>query len=162
MNFENLNHKEKIMEILNGTKIDRKWFYYLRDMNNHPVITVCLMRDLNGLYHRGISICSKIERPIKQQGRERAIKRALEAMKYKEDTRKINRLCAILRVEETTDSSTDEFPKELDINTGKEYMFKSYYDTELTPLEKKLTSRVMVEKEDQQPTILQKIRKFFK
>jgi len=59
-------------------------YYYIRDKNNHPIITVCLLEN-NGDISRGIAVCSKQESPWKNYGRALAFKRARKAIKAQQD-----------------------------------------------------------------------------
>ncbi len=57
----------------------REYYYYLRDEDNHPRITVCRI-ETSGAFHRGISLCSFDEKEIdKGYGRRKARSRALRA-----------------------------------------------------------------------------------
>jgi hypothetical protein len=66
-------------------------FYYLRDPENKPIVTVCLLLDVqDGSYDdtiwmkthvaRGIAICSNLDAPNKKVGRAIAKGRALKAL----------------------------------------------------------------------------------
>ena len=59
-------------------------YYYIRDKENHPIITVCLMTD-NKKTSRGIAVCSKQESPDKAYGKALAFKRAKKAMKAQDN-----------------------------------------------------------------------------
>lgn len=54
-------------------------YYYLRDECNNPRVTVCVFKDVEGNYHRGISICSFKDGISKPYGKEKAFRRALKA-----------------------------------------------------------------------------------
>lgn len=43
------------------------WFYYLRDQQNRPLVTVCLLRDSNKKVYRGMAICGPKDNPNKKQ-----------------------------------------------------------------------------------------------
>ena len=58
----------------------RTYFYYLRDKNKRPLVTVCL-HCIDDKYYRGVSICSPKDSPIKRVGRNIAFGRALQAVK---------------------------------------------------------------------------------
>ena len=59
-----------------------EYIYYVRDKHNRPMITVCLMRDKDGHFARGIAICSLQETgPNKAIGRMYARGRAKRAFK---------------------------------------------------------------------------------
>jgi len=108
--------------------------YYLKDEDGNIVVSVCVVKDDNGIYKRGIAICSKHDNPVKNFGRRLALKRALNAQKYSLRENNIldystyNRLAKKLMVEH------DRFdPKILN--------FKSAYDCQLTEYEKYLFER---------------------
>ena len=71
----------------------KKRFYYLRDKNNAPVITVCLLV-VDGFREiaRGVSICSKDDQPNKKIGRKIALARARKAMGIKSNTSVIRKI----------------------------------------------------------------------
>ena len=59
-----------------------EYIYYIRDNYNRPMVTVCLIRDENNRYARGVAICSLKETgPDKKVGRMYARGRALRAFK---------------------------------------------------------------------------------
>jgi len=53
-------------------------FYYKRDADNRPLVTVCLIHGSNGI-GRGVAVCSPNDIPNKKIGREYAKRRALKA-----------------------------------------------------------------------------------
>ena len=61
----------------------KEFFYYIRNANNEPIITVCLLLAKldNGLHSwfRGIAICSPMDQPNKKIGRSIASGRAKSA-----------------------------------------------------------------------------------
>lgn len=65
-------------------------FYYLRDDNNHPRTTVCLFRAPNNKIYRGLSICSHQDGIDKNQGRNKAMGRAVRAYIHKENSEPIS------------------------------------------------------------------------
>lgn len=114
--------------------IDKTYFYHLRDHFNRPVVTVCLLKDIWGNVHRGVSICSLKDFPKKDVGRGIAYGRALAAFKRKSsDVEK----GVALRYEaiEVLDSITNE---DL-IPLTDSYLIKSVYNANLTEFERKLT-----------------------
>ena len=59
-----------------------EYFYYVRDKENRPIVTVCLIKDKQGNVGKGFSICSLSEvSPEKAEGRKYAKGRALRAFK---------------------------------------------------------------------------------
>ena len=61
-------------------KMDRTYFYYLRDKNKRPLVTICL-HCIGDKYYRGVAICSPKDSPVKRVGRNIAFGRALQAVK---------------------------------------------------------------------------------
>lgn len=59
-----------------------EYIYYVRDNQNRPMITVCLLKNDDGILSRGVAICSLKETgPDKAIGRMYARGRALRAFK---------------------------------------------------------------------------------
>lgn len=57
-----------------------KRYYYLRDTNGHPLVTICLLSNIaKGRFARGVAICSPSENVRKPRGKGKALKRALDA-----------------------------------------------------------------------------------
>jgi hypothetical protein len=121
----------------------REYFYYLRDKDGHPRITVCLMQtddvetwntEKGYVYSRGLAICSYSEKIInKKQGRRLAHKRAFHAMMVQEDTMPI-------RYEGLDAMGGIDIPNRLGIRFygGPDSDFKSQFNVELTDFEKRL------------------------
>lgn len=65
--------------------IDKELYYYCRDGDNDPMITVCLLISSDGLTSRGIAICSPMDNPNKSVGRGYARDRAYDAMYHEVD-----------------------------------------------------------------------------
>ena len=59
-------------------------FYYVRDKQNRPVVTVCLGTDENGVHSRGVAYCSDKDIPKKSTGRAIARGRMLKAFHNQE------------------------------------------------------------------------------
>lgn len=51
-------------------------YYYIRDRQNRPMITVCCLCNEQGVVARGVAICSKRDNPCKEVGRGYALSRA--------------------------------------------------------------------------------------
>jgi len=68
----------------------KAYYYYYRDSDRRPVITVCLLKIADGL-HRGISICSPKDNPCKKEGRKLALYKALRAAKKQKNGCRIKR-----------------------------------------------------------------------
>lgn len=60
--------------------MEKSKYYYCRDSNNRPVVTVCLLKS-NGNIAQGVAICSLLDNPCKKTGRKIARDRAIHAMK---------------------------------------------------------------------------------
>ena len=58
----------------------KTYFYYHRDRENKPLVTVCLLTGDMGVA-RGIAICSPQDNPCKATGRTIAMRRAERAIK---------------------------------------------------------------------------------
>lgn len=56
-----------------------RFFYYLRDKQNRPVVTVCIV-ECGGKFARGVAICSPLDNPNKKIGRMIAEGRAFKAL----------------------------------------------------------------------------------
>ena len=152
---------------INKNYIDRKWYYYLRNVDRVPVISVVLIRDVIGKYHRGVSICSYLDRPVKNVGRKKALARAMKAMGSGKSQEPILRSCAGFDVDMYTDSRT-KFPTEYYLDEDVWCAYKSSYDTDLTEFENMIVNKEDVRREQEEdedevshPTILSRIRKFF-
>lgn len=65
-------------------------FYYMRDEENRPIVTICLVKEGDKVA-RGMSICSALDLPRKADGRNRAMGRAMEAIKYKGCSKDVRR-----------------------------------------------------------------------
>lgn len=61
-------------------RMTKTYFYYLRDKDRRPLVTVCL-HCVGNRYYRGVAICSPKDSPIKRVGRNIAFGRALQAVK---------------------------------------------------------------------------------
>ena len=100
-------------------------YYYFRDTQNKPRITVCLLK-VGGQTARGIAICSMLDNPCKTTGRNIAKGRAHKAMFAEESSCPINRKTAF-------DVAYDAFGE-----IYFESIYKSTYAPLLTDFERKL------------------------
>ena len=75
--------------------IERKYFYYMRGRDNHPLVTVCLLVS-NPHISRGVAVCGLMDNPDKKVGRNRAEGRARRALASQELGDLINRPEAML------------------------------------------------------------------
>lgn len=106
----------------------KRRFYHYRDKNKHPRITVCVLHDLkNDIYCRGISLCSFKDQPVKEDGRDRAEDRAIQAFKNERTLERITRQEAI-----ALSLSIPNFAKEISAN------YKTEFDVEPTKFELRL------------------------
>ena len=116
----------------------KKWFYYFRDANNNPVITVCLTKNISGEVSRGIAICSdkdnfrKKDTMTSSGGRSIAYKRAIKALIVKETSLPIKSKRALSIINKSNFDIVD--------GNGNQFLYKSVYHTVLTKFEKKLDS----------------------
>jgi len=124
LKYQLLKFKEQIefkrnKEFLYRNKIIRR-FYYFRDDKRLPKITVCVIYDpKQKMYHRGIAIRNETDIIDKEEGRDIAEKRAVDALLNAKTMHKINRSCIFEIMEE-------------------EFKYKSDYNVSLTIFEKKL------------------------
>ena len=102
---------------------DKVFYYHLRDYTMKPMVTVCIMRT-DGIYTRGVSICSLKEMPVKAVGRELAADRAIQALRTEASELPVYR---------------DEADEVLEQVEGSPvFEFKSEYSPNLTVFERRL------------------------
>ena len=80
---------------------DYEEYYYLRDKQKRPTVTVCLVSGNRGL-SRGIAVCSLRDHPVKKVGRALAKKRALQAYWTKKNTQYLTSKRAKLVIMDTS------------------------------------------------------------
>ena len=99
----------------------RNFFYYMRDGENKPRVTVCLILDESEyrVVARGVAICSFKDQPIKSKGRNMAAGRARSALMNKWENDSITRWEADYVIEDT----------------GWNFFYKSEYEPSLTDYE---------------------------
>lgn len=85
--------------IRNKDKTKKPRYFYIRDQNNLPTITVCEI-EFNSNRYRGVSICSPLDQPYKKTGRKIAFDRAVASILNNKDLLPICRSEAILELEE--------------------------------------------------------------
>jgi len=112
--------------------MDLSCWYYLRNEENEPVVTVILTINDNNEIARGVSVCSVDDNPEKRKGIEWARKYAIDAMKAKSN---IERKC--LQVESLVLDSVSH-PEEFDI-----YAFKAWYMPKLSEFETNLINKAI-------------------
>ena len=106
-------------------------YYYLRDRYDAPRITVCLVKDAGGNIGRGMAICSLSEPIVKAEGRDKAFKRALKAIKSRKTQLPIYR-DEVLEIFECYGIDLQALPSE---------DWKSEYNPDLTEYEVFLLSK---------------------
>lgn len=83
----------------------RPFFYYIRDNDGHPRVTVCLVSD--GVVHaRGLSFCSPRDVLSKKEGRRLALARARKAYGTKTTGEPIGRDETLTVIQKVTNSVT--------------------------------------------------------
>jgi len=75
-----------IPEVVKNYYIMYEWRDKSGRDHRSPRISVAVLRDSEGLYHRGLAMCSFEETPVKVYGRSVAINRANLALEYKESS----------------------------------------------------------------------------
>ena len=60
-----MKDEKKIIEDTNPDGL-RIYFYYLRNIQNAPIVTVCIAFDEEH-YYRGVSLCSFKDNPVKEE-----------------------------------------------------------------------------------------------
>jgi len=125
--FEDVKRFKKNKDFLYVNRFKRR-FYYFRDKDNHPRITVCVIQDPKSkIYCRGLSLCSFMDATEKEFGRDMAEDRAIQAFKTQKHSEKMTRV------------ETDKIVGSI-LKFGNELIsaYKSVYDTLLTEFETKL------------------------
>jgi hypothetical protein len=108
-------------------------FYYIRDKNHAPIITICLIKSINGIVCRGIAIRNDIDQINKQEGRDKAFKRAISALYKQENDLFINRTEAVMKIR--------DIDKEY-IFTKMNIFYKSIYGALITEFEQSLFNKM--------------------
>ena len=114
-------------------------FYYIRDSNNLPRVTVCLLK-LGDEIARGISICSLKEQPVVKTGRHKAYGRAMRAITHK-DMASLKGHPEVMRNDAADALMTVALQKNVHMNQGLmngPYIMKWEYNPKLTEYEKEL------------------------
>lgn len=62
------------------TQEGRTRYYYIRDREKKPRVTICLLETKEGVVAKGVSICSILDNPSKRVGRDIAFGRATQAV----------------------------------------------------------------------------------
>lgn len=127
LELQTIYKKNKEFLYNNCNKLKRR-FYYFRDENNFPRVTVCVLYNIEAkVVCRGLSLCSFDDSPVKAEGRDIAEGRAINAYVTMEDSEKI------------IQSQTNEIIDSLVATTELiPFRYKSQYDMELTKFEKRL------------------------
>lgn len=104
-------------------------YYYIRDFQKRPMVTVAIASDEDGIISRGIAVCSWKDHPVKSLGREIAWERLRNAFLSEKNSEPIEthwRLPDLF----TTDDEYEEV-----------FQFKSEYDVEASDFELGLLDR---------------------
>lgn len=109
--------------------VDQMYFYYCRNTENKPVISVCIV-ERGDEFARGVSICSPSDIPMKKTGRKIARDRALKALHNNYDFGLINRAEALYILDE------------IEVDNYVEFTHKGKYMPELTVFEKLLVGLI--------------------
>jgi len=96
-------------------------FYYYRDCDGSPIVTVCVIKDDNFI-GRGVAICSSNDHIVKKRGRDIAYGREVKALMNQESSLEIKRDEVLDIVEESMGYTF--------------FTEKSYYGTGMTEFEK--------------------------
>ena len=117
----------------------KKRFYHYRDEHNHPRITVCVLYDLKEkIVCRGISMCSFVDPTNKENGRDRAEDRAIEAYITMDNSERILQEIPVENAEPIK-LKVDKIIKSVKtFNDEIEEKFKSAFSVKLTEFEKRL------------------------
>jgi hypothetical protein len=107
-----------------------KYYYYKRDENNRPLVTICVVKDpMTGEVARGLAFCSPSDQPVKAKGRQIALGRATQAMKHQKDMNYIRHQGAW---------HTQWLAHKSGQDTLDWCLYKSYYNPKLTDLEQRI------------------------
>jgi hypothetical protein len=102
-------------------------YYYLRDGENKPVVTICLILYSKSVY-RGVAICSSKDIPNKKEGKKKAFGRAWKAIFQQKNSSPIKR----------QDSNSVDMAKQY---FSSDIVYKSTVNPELTEHEKFLVEK---------------------
>ena len=100
-------------------------YYYLRDQEARPIVTVCLFNE-DGFTSKGIAICSEKDQPNKKIGREIALGRAIKAFAKDTTENLIQRKRAIEQMKKVASHWSP---------------WKTNHNPVLTPYEKKILAK---------------------
>lgn len=97
--------------------------YYLRDERRRPLVTVCLLKDMeDGATARGVAICSPSDNPEKKYGRQIAETRAFAALEKKDCDEPINRIEARCVLDAINDNPKKSSAQIINIGDVKAYL----------------------------------------
>ena len=117
----------------------KTYYYYFRDMENKPIITVCLLVPDHYLLPicRGVAICSRLDQPNKKVGRSIALGRARKAFLGRTNT------CLVSRKEclNIYDRAYLFDPAHNYYSIAYRFLYKSECNVTLTDFERKLINR---------------------
>lgn len=128
LDLQTIYKKNKEFLYNNCNKIKRR-FYYFRDENNFPRVTVCVLYNIETQTAcRGLSLCSFDDSPVKAEGRDIAEGRAINAYVTMEDSEKIVQYHQTNEIINSITETKELIP----------FIYKSQYNMELTKFEKRL------------------------
>lgn len=113
-------------------------FYYIRDKQHNPIITICLIKTIDGIVCRGIAIRNDKDQISKSKGREISFKRAVSALYKEGDSLFIDREETMIKIENIDCSYVFS-----EINI----YYKSIYNSRITEFERSLFDKVENKKE---------------
>lgn len=119
-------------------------YYYFRDMEKRPIITICLLNQ-DDKWARGVAICSDSDMPNKRIGRGLAKGRAVQGLKRFEHHDPVRRIEAFDVLREIY--LINNF-KRSEILGGTVGWYKSLFSPSLTEFEQKLIESNQPKKEE--------------
>ena len=123
---------------MKNNKVRDEYYFYLRDRNHHPTVTVCIKRKGEEIA-RGLSILNPSDRINKKEGRKYARKYADKALGTKRTNYPIQKTEVLQLLERVYEYGS---PHPI-METGNSFIceYKSVYDPVLTSYEYKLLTR---------------------
>lgn len=113
-------------------------FYYFRDENNYPIVTICLLYfPKENILCRGLSICSPRDSVSKEEGRDISEDRAIKAFREEKNIDLIRRKSIIKLLKDIIDRN----PKDCKV-LDKSHLFKGQYNVAIEhPVEMKINNK---------------------
>ena len=120
-------------------------FYFIRDKDHKPVISICLLIETESVQARGVAICSDSETPCinikahQRNGPGIAKKKAWKAWKSESNDYRIHRLEAIAVLDRIRLSNEETWN---DISFPEMYGFKAFYFPILSKKEERILATI--------------------